>query len=98
MTEDIFQGYKGQALEVLKKYSARVWAAVDVETSRGLFQGTILPRAENNDDEHIVLKIITGYNIGVDINTISGIKETGYKKANYQIPEKDFPKQKVCPM
>jgi len=97
MNEDLFQGYKGQALEVLKKYSARVWAAVDVDTTRGLFQGTILPRAENNDDEHIVLKIITGYNIGVDVNTISDIKETGYKKANYQIPEKEFPKTKGLP-
>ncbi|MBI4946028.1 MAG: Glu-tRNA(Gln) amidotransferase subunit GatD [Bacteroidetes bacterium] len=97
MSEDIFQGYKGKALDVLKKYTARVWAAVDVDTTRGLFQGTILPRAENTDDEHIVLKIITGYNIGVDTNTITDIRETGYKKANYQIPEKQFPVTKGLP-
>ena len=91
MSDNIFQGYKGHALEILKKYTARVWAAVDIESTRGLFQGTILPRAENTDDEHIVLKIATGYNIGVDVKTITGIRETGYKKANYQIPEKQFP-------
>jgi glutamyl-tRNA(Gln) amidotransferase subunit D len=91
MSEDIFQGYKGQALEVLKKYKARVWAQVEVDSSRGKFEGTILPRAENTDDEHIVLKIITGYNVGIDIHTITHIKELGYKKANYQIPEKEFP-------
>lgn len=91
MSEDIFQGYKGKALDVLMKFQTRVWSQVDVDTSRGLFQGTILPRAENTDDEHIVLKIITGYNIGIDIGTINNMTETGYKKANYQIPEKNFP-------
>ena len=39
----------------------------------------------------LYLKIITGYNIGIDIATITDMKETGYKKANYKIPEKEFP-------
>ncbi len=91
MTEDIFQGYKGDALEVLKKYEVRVWGTTKVETTRGIFEGTVLPRAENDDDKHIVIKIITGYNIGVDVRTITSMKETGYKKANYKIPEKQFP-------
>jgi glutamyl-tRNA(Gln) amidotransferase subunit D len=91
MSEDFFQGYKGEALEVLKKYNIRVWGQTDINTSRGLFQGTILPRSENDDDQHIVLKVITGYNIGIDIKTIKDAKETGYKKANYKIPEKEFP-------
>ncbi|MBI9069130.1 MAG: Glu-tRNA(Gln) amidotransferase subunit GatD [Salinivirgaceae bacterium] len=89
--EDIFQGYKGGALEVLKKYNVRVWGTAKISTIRGDFEGTILPRSENDDDQHIVLKIITGYNIGVDIITITDMKETGYKKANYKIPEKEFP-------
>ena len=91
MTEDIFQGYKGDALEVLKKYHVRVWGTTKVETTRGIFEGTVLPRAENDDDKHIVIKIITGYNIGIDIRTITHMEETGYKKANYKIPEKEFP-------
>ncbi|NPD47337.1 Glu-tRNA(Gln) amidotransferase subunit GatD [Lentimicrobium sp. S6] len=91
MTDDIFQGYKGIALEMLKKYHVRVWGTAVVETTRGSFEGTVLPRAENDDDFHIVMKIITGYNVGVDVNTITTMKETGYKKANYKIPEKEFP-------
>ena len=91
MTDDIFQGYKGKALEMLKKYQVRVWGQAVVDTTRGVFEGTVLPRAENDDDFHIVMKIITGYNVGIDVNTISSMKETGYKKANYQIPEKEFP-------
>ncbi|MDA3953601.1 MAG: Glu-tRNA(Gln) amidotransferase subunit GatD [Bacteroidales bacterium] len=91
MSEDIFQGYKGKALEVLKKYNVRVWGQTTIQTTRGNFEGTVLPRAENDDDFHIVLKIATGYNIGIDIGTINEMKETGYKKANYKIPEKEFP-------
>ncbi|QKG80806.1 Glu-tRNA(Gln) amidotransferase subunit GatD [Tenuifilum thalassicum] len=89
--EDIFQGYKGRALEVLKKFNVRVWGKAIIDTSRGEFQGTVLPRAENDDDTHIVLKIATGYNIGIDIFTIKSMKEVGYYKATYKIPEKEFP-------
>ncbi|NVO11490.1 MAG: Glu-tRNA(Gln) amidotransferase subunit GatD [Bacteroidales bacterium] len=89
--EDIFQGYKGKALEVLKKYNVRVWGKAVIDTTRGEFKGTVLPRAENDDDKHIVLKIETGYNIGIDIVTIKGMKEMGYFKATYKIPEKEFP-------
>ncbi|RPH29391.1 MAG: Glu-tRNA(Gln) amidotransferase subunit GatD [Bacteroidales bacterium] len=89
--EDFFQGYKGKALEVLKKYNVRVWGKAIIDTTRGEFKGTVLPRSENDDDQHIVLKIETGYNIGIDIVTIKGMKETGYFKATYKIPEKEFP-------
>jgi glutamyl-tRNA(Gln) amidotransferase subunit D len=91
MSDDFFQGYKGDSLEVLKKYNTRVWGQAVVKTTRGTFTGTVLPRAENDDDQHIVLKIPTGYNVGVNIRTITDMKETGYKKANYKIPEKQFP-------
>lgn len=91
MSEDFFQGYKGKALEILKQYQVRVWGQATVDTTRGTFVGTVLPRSENDDDLHIVMKIITGYNVGIDIRNITGMKETGYKKANYKIPEKQFP-------
>lgn len=91
MADDFFQGYKGTALEILKKFNVRVWGQAEVNTSRGLFTGTILPRSENDDDKHIVMKIITGYNVGISVATITNMKETGYKKANYKIPEKEFP-------
>ncbi len=91
MDNDIFQGYKGDALELLKKYKVRVWGTVVADTTRGIFKGTVLPRAENDDDKHIVVKIVTGYNIGIDTRTVTSMKEVGYNKANYKIPEKAFP-------
>jgi glutamyl-tRNA(Gln) amidotransferase subunit D len=91
MMEDLFQGYKGEALALLKKYNVRVWGTAVAETTRGKFEGTVLPRSENDDDQHIVMKIVTGYNIGIDVQTVTKMEETGYKKANYAIPEKEFP-------
>jgi len=88
---DLFKGYKGRALEVLKSFKARVWGDTTVETTRGKFQGIILPRSENDDDKHIVIKLITGYNVGIDVDTILEMKETGYKEAHYKIPEREFP-------
>lgn len=88
---DLFKGYKGKALLVLKKFNIRVWSETLIETTRGEFKGVILPRSENDDDLHIVLKLITGYNIGIDVNTVTNMKELGYKEAHYKIPEKEFP-------
>ena len=91
MNKDDFQGYTGQALSVLQKFKVRVWGQVRIESTRGVFTGTVLPRSENDDDLHIVLKISTGYNIGINVTTITRMEELGYKKAHYQIPEKEFP-------
>ena len=90
-TAELYQGYRGRALDTLKKFSTRVWGQVEILTTRGTFKGTVLPRSINDDDRHIVIKIETGYNIGIAVSTITSMKETGYGKANYKIPEKEFP-------
>jgi len=95
--KETHQGYKGKSLEILKKFNIRVWSTADIKTTRGKFEGKILPRSENDDDKHIVVKIPTGYNIGIDVDTIQEIIETGYEKANYQIPEQEFPYSKELP-
>jgi len=88
---DELKGYKGRALEVLQSFNMRVWSEAALKTTRGDFQGVILPRSENDDDGHIVLKIATGYNIGIAVDTIEDIVETNFKEIHYKIPEKEFP-------
>ena len=85
------KGYKGRALDVLKHFSVRVWSEARISTTRGDFQGIVLPRAENDDDLHIVLKLDNGYNVGIAVDSINNIEEYGYKEAHYQIPEREFP-------
>jgi len=47
---DILKGYKGKALEVLKNFNMRIWSEATITTTRGNFQGVLLPRSENDDD------------------------------------------------
>ncbi len=83
ISDDSYKGYRNIGLEVLKKNKVQVWSDVVVYSTRGIFKGIILPRSETADDKHIVLKMITGYNIGINAHTIERIEEKGYRKANY---------------
>jgi glutamyl-tRNA(Gln) amidotransferase subunit D len=91
MMEDDYRGYRGEALSVLKNFSTLIWSDVDIITNDTTFTGIVLPRSENADDRHIVIKLRSGYNIGIDTRKITDIKITGRKEALYQIPEKAFP-------
>jgi glutamyl-tRNA(Gln) amidotransferase subunit D len=88
---DNYKGYKGQALDVLKIFKALVWSDVKIVTTKGEFTGIILPRSETADPLHIVLKLRSGYNIGVLAASITSIEIQGRKEAHYKIPEKEFP-------
>lgn len=92
-----FQGYKGKALEILKKFDVHVWDQADADTTRGHFTGRVLPRAENTDDQHIVMKVATGYNIGIDVSTITGMTGERETPVVLKVPEKTFPYTKGLP-
>ena len=89
--DDHLKGYRGKARDVLEKMGTRVWAEAVIETDKGVYEGIILPRSEQADDRHIVVKLDTGYNIGLAVEGIQAIREKGFKKAHYKIPEKEFP-------
>jgi glutamyl-tRNA(Gln) amidotransferase subunit D len=91
MTDDIYTGYRGESKEVLKRFGVRVWSDVEITSVKGTFRGIILPRSEIADDRHIVLKMSSGYNIGILAKSIRDIRESGYKEAHYKIPESQFP-------
>jgi glutamyl-tRNA(Gln) amidotransferase subunit D len=91
MTGDEFKGYRGEALEVLRRFEAPIWSDVEIATDRGTFAGIILPRSETADPYHVVLKLPIGYNIGIAVKRIQGITIRGRREAKYKIPEKEFP-------
>jgi glutamyl-tRNA(Gln) amidotransferase subunit D len=88
---DHYKGYRGEALATLKNFSAEVWSDVEVSTARGVFKGIILPRSETADPHHIVVKLRTGYNVGIAAKGIEAITISGHREAHYKIPEKEFP-------
>ncbi len=86
-----YKGYRGASLDTLKNFKARVWSDVIIKTDNGKYTGIILPRSETADPFHIVLKLRSGYNIGIAASTVTDIEIFGHKEAHYKIPEKDFP-------
>jgi glutamyl-tRNA(Gln) amidotransferase subunit D len=89
---DRFQGYRGPVKALMEQYQFGVWSEVEVTNDRGsTFIGVILPRSETFDELHLVIKLFIGYNVGIAADRIVCVKETGYKKAVYKIPEKAFP-------
>jgi glutamyl-tRNA(Gln) amidotransferase subunit D len=91
-TVDPLKGYRGRARAKLEALGMRVWSDVRlVNTAGSVFEGVVLPRSGNFDDLHIVLKLKTGYNVGVHVDRVESMEELGYKEAHYKIPEKEFP-------
>jgi glutamyl-tRNA(Gln) amidotransferase subunit D len=64
---------------------------VKAETTRGDFEGLVLPRSETSDELHLVLKLSSGYNVGLRYDTVRSLEQVGYKEAHYKIPEQEFP-------
>ena len=96
--KDEYKGYTGRARAKLKELGIRVWSDVKIRNdANSLFEGVILPRSGNFDDLHIVVKMKTGYNIGVHVDRIVSAEEVGYKEAVYKIPEKEFPTNENLP-
>ncbi len=88
---DNYRGYREEALSVLTTFNAQVWSDVEVRTDQGTFTGIVLPRSETADAGHIVLKLRSGYNVGVAASRVQAITVQGRTEAHYKIPEKEFP-------
>lgn len=63
-------GYKGKALSLLSNYKVFVGNTILVKTPAGEYSGILMPRYEFADDNHIVIKLKNGYNIGIDADKI----------------------------
>src|SRR5512147_985836 len=95
---DTLKGYKGLARQRLAGWGVRVWSEVRLVNDAGsVFEGVILPRSETYDDLHVVIKLRNGYNVGIHVDRVAGVTETGYKEAIYKIPEKEFPARPDLP-
>jgi glutamyl-tRNA(Gln) amidotransferase subunit D len=71
---DELKGYKGRARAKLQELGARVWSEVRlINDSGSIFEGVVLPRSETLDDEHIVIKMKNGYNIGVHVSRVASL-------------------------
>ncbi|MBS7606634.1 Glu-tRNA(Gln) amidotransferase subunit GatD [Candidatus Bathyarchaeota archaeon] len=79
-------GYRGLALKVLLEAGAEVGDLIRIIRGEECFEGILIPRSEYGDDKHIVIKIKSGYNIGVEITPATRIERVGMEAKPAFIP------------
>jgi len=67
------RGYKGMALELLRKYQVAVGDTIRIKTIDEEYTGILMPRYESSDETHVVIKLRSGYNIGIGTEKILSI-------------------------
>jgi len=72
-----FPGYRGQALKFLKKAGAEIGDVIRVTKDGESWEGILIPRSEIGDEHHIVLKMKSGYNVGVRIDSSAQVEKVG---------------------
>ena len=74
-----YTGYHGNSLEFLKINQISIGDSVNILADI-TYAGIIMPRYEHQDDTHIVLKLKSGYNIGLGIERIERIERNPLSK------------------
>jgi glutamyl-tRNA(Gln) amidotransferase subunit D len=88
-----FPGYKGEAFRLLKQAKAEIGDIVRIVKDGETYEGILIPRSEYGDDNHIVVKLKTGYNVGVRITSTTRIEKVGVGAKPTFIPP-SLPEQK----
>ena len=90
------KGYKGKSLEFLNENNIEMGDLVKIVADLA-YTGILMPRYETSEDSHIVLKLKSGYNIGIELEKIERIEkisssEKTVVKENTKQTNPDLPK------
>ncbi|MGA3290959.1 MAG: Glu-tRNA(Gln) amidotransferase subunit GatD [Candidatus Bathyarchaeia archaeon] len=85
-------GYKGAALEALKKADCEVGDIIRVTSKGKTYEGILIPRSELSEGTAVIVKMKSGYNIGIRINQDVKIEKIG-KGAKPAFASPQLPKQ-----
>jgi glutamyl-tRNA(Gln) amidotransferase subunit D len=76
MNEEV-SGYRGEALEAIQRAEAEIGDLIRITKNNEVYEGILIPRSEYGDEKHIVLKMKSGYNIGIHITPNTRIEKIG---------------------
>ena len=68
-----YSGYRGGTLGFLKRNGIGVGDSVRIRAG-ATYEGIVMPRHERGDDGHLVVKLGSGYNVGLETAKIEGIE------------------------
>jgi len=72
-----FSGYKGEALEAIKRAEAEIGDILRITKNGEVCEGILIPRSEYGDEKHVVIKLKSGYNIGIHVTPNIKIEKIG---------------------
>ena len=70
-------GYKGTALEALKKADCDVGDIIRVTNKGKTYEGILIPRSELGEGTVVIVKIKSGYNVGIRVTSEVKIEKVG---------------------
>jgi len=77
MSEKMSSGYKGHALKLIENVKAEIGDMIRVTKDNQVFEGILIPRSEYGDENHIVVKLKNGYNVGIRVTGDVKIERKG---------------------
>jgi len=80
------KGYKGKIRDFLTQNKVEVGELIKI-TSELTYSGILMPRYESGDESHIVLKLKSGYNIGIEFDKIEKIEKVGEGQSIVESPQ-----------
>jgi len=82
-----YRGYEKKSLTFLKDNKVKVGDSVKILADL-TYSGILMPRYESSDDEHLVLKLKSGYNVGLEISKIKKIELVSEKESKKETAHK----------
>jgi glutamyl-tRNA(Gln) amidotransferase subunit D len=76
-------GYSGRALRFLTSAGASIGDVLELTTEWGNVTGTLVPRYLHGDQDKVVLKLASGYNVGLEVEGLKG----AVVKAHGKVPK-----------
>jgi len=70
-------GYKGRVLDLIKTAGANIGDIVKLTRDGKSVEGLLMPRTVGRNENHVVLKLGTGYNVGVRVDESTRIEVVG---------------------
>jgi len=86
-------GYKGETLDALRKAGCEVGDIIRVTGEGKSYEGILIPRSETGEGDHIVVKLKSGYNVGIHVTSKTRIEKVG-KGAKPSFASPPLPPQK----
>jgi len=70
-------GYRAIAYKALKAAQVSIGDIIRIVRDGEVYEGSLMPRSELGDDKHVVIKLASGYNIGVRVTSDCKIEKIG---------------------